>query len=111
MLEAFVILSVVSLVFLVMAVLILSGKGDSLIAGYNTASREAQDVYDKRRVRILVGVLLIVIGLTLPAFGFLLVRGYKELVMVAFPVTAFVIIAAAFTTANFWVKKKNKKNK
>ena len=109
MLEAFVILSVVSLVFLVMAVIIMSGKGDSLIAGYNTASREAQDVYDKRRVRILVGVLLIVIGLALPAFGYLLVCGYNEFVMVAFPATAFVIIAAAFPTAHFWAKKKDKK--
>ena len=109
MLEAFVILSVVSLVFLVMAVIIISGKGDSLIAGYNTASREAQDVYDKRRVRILVGVSLIVIGLALPAFGYLLVCGSKEFVMVAFPATAFVIIAAAFTIAHFWAKKKDKK--
>ena len=73
MLGAFVILGVVSLLLLIMAIIILSGKGDSLIAGYNTASREAQDVYDKRRVRILVGVLLIVIGLVLPAFGLLLI--------------------------------------
>lgn len=109
MLEAFVILSVVSLVLLVMAIIILSGKGDSMIAGYNTASREVQDVYDKRRVRILVGVLLIVIALVLPVFGFLLIRGYKEAVLVAFPVTAFVIIAATFTIAHFWAKKKEKK--
>ena len=108
MLEAFVILSVVSLIFLVMAVVILRGKGDSLIAGYNTASREAQDVYDKRRVRILVGALLIVIAVLMPAFGLLLVFGYKELVMVAFPAAVFVIIAAVFTAAHFWVKKKGK---
>ncbi len=108
MLETFVILSVVSLIFLVMAVIILSGKGDSLIAGYNTASREAQDVYHKRRVRILVGVLLIVISLALPLFGYLLIRGYKEVVMVALPATAFVIITAAFVAAHFWVKKKDK---
>lgn len=108
MLETFVILSAVSLILLVMAVIILSGKGDSLIAGYNTASREAQDVYDKRRVRILVGILLIVIGLALPLFGFLLIRGYKEIVMVALPATAFVIITAAFIAAHFWAKKKDK---
>jgi hypothetical protein len=106
MLEAFVILSGVSLVLLIMAVVILIGKGDSLIAGYNTASRKAQDVYDKRRVRILVGVLLITIALLLPAFGLLLVYGYKEVVMTAFPATAFVLITAAFVISHFWVKKK-----
>ena len=108
MLGAFVILGVVSLVLLIMAIIILSGKGDSLIAGYNTASREAQDVYDKRRVRILVGVLLIVIGLVLPAFGLLLIIGYKDLVLVAFPATAFIIVAATFATAHLWAKKRDK---
>ena len=108
MLGAFVILGVVSLVLLIMAIIILSGKGDSLIAGYNTASREAQDVYDKRCVRILVGVLLIVIGLVLPAFGLLLILGYKDLVLVAFPATAFIIVAATFATAHLWAKKRDK---
>ena len=108
MLGAFLILGVVSLVLLIMAIIILSGKGDSLIAGYNTASREAQDVYDKRRVRILVGVLLIVIGLVLPAFGLLLILGYKDLVLVAFPATAFIIVDATFATAHLWAKKRDK---
>ncbi len=106
MFEAFIILSGVSLVLLVMAVVILIGKGDSLIAGYNTASRKAQEVYDRKRVRILVGVLLIAIAIALPVFGLLLVYGYKEVVMTAFPATAFVLIAAAFTVSHFWVKKK-----
>lgn len=101
-------MGVVSLLLLIMAIIILSGKGDSLIAGYNTASREAQDVYDKRRVRILVGVLLIVIGLVLPAFGLLLILGYKDLVLVAFPATAFIIVAATFATAHLWAKKRDK---
>ena len=106
MLEAFIILSGVSLVLLVMAVIILIGKGDSLIAGYNIASRKAQEVYDKRRVRILVGMLLIAIAVVLPAFGLLLVYGYKEIVMTAFPAAAFVLITATFTLLHFWVKKK-----
>jgi hypothetical protein len=107
MLEAFVVLSVISIVLLVMAVLILIGKGDSLIAGYNTASREAQQVYDKRRVRVLVGVLLVIVATALPLFGILLVLGFKEVVLVALPVTAFILVAATFTTAHFWAKKKD----
>lgn len=108
MFEAFVILGVVSVILIVMAVLILIGRGDSLIAGYNTASREAQQAYDKRRVRILVGVLLIIVALVLPLFGILLVFGYKEIVLVALPVTAFVLVTGTFTMAHFWAKKKGK---
>lgn len=109
MLAAFIILSVVSLILVVLAIIIFIGKGDALIAGYNMASREAQEAYDKRRVRIIVGVLLLVIALCLPAFGILLTLGFKELVLVAFPATAFVLVAATFTTAHFWAKKKEKK--
>ena len=106
MLEAFIILSVVSLLIIVMAVMILIGRGDSLIAGYNTASRKTQDAYHRKRVRIIIGVLLLIVGLSLPAFGILLTLGYKELVMTLFPATVFVLVAATFTTAHFWAKKK-----
>ena len=109
MLAAFIILSVVALILVVMAVLILIGKGASLIAGYNMASREAQDAYDRRRLRIVIGVLLLLVALSLPAFGILLALGFRELVLVAFPVTAFVLDAATFTTAHCWAKKKGKK--
>jgi len=109
MLEAFIILSVISLAIIAMAVMILMGKGDSLIAGYNAASREAQNMYDRRRVRIIVGVLLILIALSLPAMGILMALGYKEIVMLVFPALAFVLIAATFTIAHFWAKKRDKK--
>lgn len=109
MLAAFIILSIVALILVVMAVLILIGKGDSLIAGYNMASREAQDAYDRRRLRIVIGVLLLLVALSLPAFGILLALGFRELVLVAFPATAFVLVAATFTTAHCWAKKKEKK--
>ena len=106
MLEAFIILAIISVILIVMAILILIGKGDKLIAGYNTASREAQNVYDRRRVRILVGVLLILVALSMPAFGILLALGYKELFMTLFPVVVFLLVAGTFTVAHFWAKKK-----
>ena len=108
MLVAFVVLCLTALVLIIMAIAILIGKGDSLIAGYNTASRDAQNVYHKSRVRIIVGTLLILVALSLPAFGLLLALGYKELVLIAIPATAFVLITATFIVAHFWAKKKDK---
>lgn len=108
MLVAFVVLCLTALVLIIMAIAILIGKGDSLIAGYNTASRDAQNVYHKSRVRIIVGTLLILVALSLPAFGLLLALGYKELVLIAISATAFVLITATFSVAHFWAKKKDK---
>ena len=108
MLVAFVVLCLTAFVLIIMAIAILIGKGDSLIAGYNTASRDAQNVYHKSRVRIIVGTLLILVALSLPAFGLLLALGYKELVLIAIPATAFVLITATFSVAHFWAKKKDK---
>jgi len=105
MFEAFVILSVVSLILLIMAIVILMGKGDRLIAGYNNASRQSQGDYRQGRVRILIGVLLILIALLLPTFGVLLVLGYKELVLTTLPATAFVLVTATFALGHFWAKK------
>ena len=36
----FILLLIISLIVLVLAVIILSGKGDNLIAGYNTSTKE-----------------------------------------------------------------------
>jgi len=108
---AFIILCLVSLSIVGIAVTILMGKGDSLIAGYNTASRATQDTYDRRRVRIVVGVLLVLIALLLPVFGILLTLGYKELVKYGLPAAAVILIAATFITAHFWAKKKDDQKK
>ena len=102
---AFIILCLVSLSFIVMAVIILMGKGDSLIAGYNIASRQSRNVYRQKRLRIIVGVLLILVALALPTFGILLALGYKELVATVFPATAFVLFTGTLTAAHFWAKK------
>ena len=109
MFVAFVVLCLVALALIIMAAVIIMGKGDSLIAGYNTASSEAQKAYHKPRVRIIVGILLIVVALSLPIFGVLLTLGYKELVMIAFPATAFVFITATFCASHFWAKKREKR--
>ena len=106
MLVAFIILCVCSLLFVMAAVMIILGKGDDMIVGYNLASRKTQEKYNRRRLRIMVGCLLLLIAAALPLTGYLLAQGHKEVVMTIFPPAAFALIAGAFTIGHFWVRKK-----
>ena len=51
---------VFAVMFLVLAVIFLMGKGDMLIAGYNTASEEERKTIDIKRLRIVMAVLMVV---------------------------------------------------
>ncbi len=108
MLTAFIILSVISLLIVVVAVVIMLGRGDDFIVGYNIASKKTRGMYDIRRVRVIVGVLLMLIAMALPAIAAMLIMGYKELVMTTLPAIVFVLIAATFTASHLWAKKKSK---
>lgn len=52
--------------FVVLGVVILAGKGDFLIAGYNTASKEERDKVNIKRLRLLIAVLLFLCGALKP---------------------------------------------
>lgn len=108
MLTAFIILSVISLLIVVVAVVIMLGRGDDFIVGYNIASKKTRNMYDIRRVRVIVGVLLMLIAMALPAIAAMLIMGYKELVMTTLPAIVFVLIASTFTASHLWAKKKSK---
>ena len=108
MLTAFIILSVISLLIVVVAVVIMLGRGDDFIVGYNIASKKTRDMYDIRRVRVIVGVLLMLIAMAWPAIAAMLIMGYKEWVMTTLPAIVFVLIAATFTASHLWAKKKSK---
>lgn len=47
---------IIGIVFIVFAVIILMGKGDKLIAGYNTASEEERQQINIKRLRLLVAI-------------------------------------------------------
>jgi hypothetical protein len=94
---------VIAIVFLVFAVIFLMGKGDKLIAGYNTASEEEKKKVDIKRLRILMAILSVITA------GFVSIQPYmandpKEQmwgVFIFFLVTFLFIILA-----NTWAKKK-----
>jgi len=46
---------IIVILFAVMSILILSGKGNFLIAGYNTASKEEKEKYNIKRLNHIVG--------------------------------------------------------
>lgn len=80
--------------------LILSGKGDVLIAGYNTASKEEREKVNIKRVRLLVAVLLFLCGALMPLLTVELMGGLAY---------AFIILVASFVVvylANTWAMKK-----
>ena len=97
-------LAAMAVLFATMGIVILIGKGDNLIAGYNTASKEEWAKYDIKRLRGLIGGLLLVLA---PAM-FLL---YGEPSMgrsFAFASLVLVLSIVVVILANTWAKKKSK---
>jgi hypothetical protein len=54
--------SIIAAILVVIGVIILAGKGDMLIAGYNTASEEEKQKVNIKRLRLLIGGLLVVMA-------------------------------------------------
>ena len=98
-----VVLVILALVFAVMGILILVGKGDNLIAGYNTASREEREKIDIKRLRVLVGGLLIVLAPLM-----ILLLGNETMASAgSFGAIVFVLCIVVVILANTWAKKKS----
>lgn len=64
------ILWVICAVMVLFSLLLLSGRGSFLIAGYNTASPEEKARYDEKKLCRIVGSCLLVIALLLFVMGF-----------------------------------------
>ena len=92
-----------AIVFLVLAIVFLIGKGDKLIAGYNTASEEEKKEVNIKRLRILMAILSVITAgfvSVLPVIG----DNSKGQMGVGF---VFILVAMIFIIlANTWAKKK-----
>lgn len=94
---------IVLAVFLViMAIVILAGKGDWLIAGYNTASKEEKETVNVKRLRLIVGLLMLVIAPML----FMLGEHTDKISGLIFAGIVIVLTTVAIILANTWAKKK-----
>ena len=89
--------------FIVLAVIFLMGKGDKLIAGYNTASEEEKKEVHILRLRILMAIISVITAAyvsILPIIGNN-VKAHMGALAVFFLVTIIFVILA-----NTWAKKK-----
>lgn len=99
-----VVLIIVAALLLIIGIIILIGKGDNLIAGYNTASKEERAKYDIKRLRGLIGGLLIAMAPMM-----LLLAGEPSTEKVwSFTALVLVVCIVVVILANTWAKKKTK---
>lgn len=99
------IISIIALAFIVMAVLILSGKGDGMIAGYNTASEEERAQVNVKRLRLVLANVLILMAVAIP-MPVLMGRPNDVRLHLCMGGGIMVIALVAVILANTWCRKK-----
>lgn len=88
-----------SALFLVLALVVYFGKGDNLIAGYNTASEQERAQYNIKRLRLIIALLLLL------SAGFVLTLLYFPYIsLIAGPIFIIVTLICV-VLANTWAKK------
>lgn len=97
-----IIVIVIAVLLLVMGIVILIGKGDNLIAGYNTASQEERAKYNIKRLRGLIGGFMI----ALAPMMLLLAVGPAPTSVLAFSSLVVFFSIIIVILANTWAKKK-----
>ena len=96
---------VIIVIMFVLGMVILSGKGDSLIAGYNTASEEERREVNIKRLRIVVAGICILSPVVISLPVFIGKEGDTSLhLFTAFCVFLMTIIVVIL--ANTWCKRK-----
>ncbi|WP_288286903.1 DUF3784 domain-containing protein [uncultured Prevotella sp.] len=87
--------SIIAAILVVIGVIILAGKGDMLIAGYNTASEEEKEKVNIKRLRLLIGGLSVIIA------SLCFIPNDENDVSLVVVLTIIVLVLA-----NTWAKKK-----
>ena len=96
-----VILSGVSLFLLLLAVAIITGRGDGLIAGYNTAKEEKRNQFNLKRLRAMVATLIMI---TVAFIWLVPLLGDSAILWMLLILFCLYVICAIL--ANTWCKKK-----
>ena len=88
-----------AVLFLVLALVVYFGKGDWLIAGYNTASEKERAQFNIKRLRLIITLLML-----LSAVFVVVLLYFPYISIVATPI--FVVITLiGVVLANTWAKK------
>ena len=94
---------VFSILFIVLAIILLMGKGDMLIAGYNSASEEERNKIDIKRLRIVMVILMVI---TAVFCAILPLIGNNKTSQLAAAGIFIAITIVGIIVANTWAKKK-----
>lgn len=89
-----------ALISLFVAVILFTGKGDILIAGYNTASKEEKEKCNIKRLRFLVGSIFILLTCLMA------LRDMDIMGRGLFIVSTLLLVIATLILANTWAMKK-----
>ena len=91
----------ISIILIGIVILLMVGKGDWLIAGYNTASAEKKRSYNIKRLRIALAttMLLVALAINIPVLGVCGIRD-KE-VAIAIVLVCFVYMIVGNTWCKF----------
>lgn len=92
-----------SILFIVLAVIFLIGKGDMLIAGYNTASEEERKEVNIHRLRQLMAIICVITAGFCGLLSYIVEDTGKTLIA-TFIFIVFIIVFVIL--ANIWAKKK-----
>ena len=97
-----IVLIIIAAIMAIMGIIVLIGKGDNLIAGYNTASKEEREQYHIKRLRGLIGGLLVVLA----PMTVLMLREESMTATWSFVGLTFILTIIVVVLANTWAKKK-----
>ncbi len=89
---------VLCVVFLILSVILLSGHGAWLIAGYNTAPDEKKEKYDGEKMSRAAGVLMLfvaVLAAGLGAAGYFVEAGKVQEKFMLIPAAVFIVLLIA----------------
>ena len=92
-----------TILFIPLTLLILSGRGDNLIAGYNTASQKEREQFNIKRLRLVIANILLA---TLILFWIPFLMNDKELYKYIVLVGMFPVCFIGIILANTWAKIK-----
>lgn len=87
----------VTALLVVMGIVILLGKGDMLISGYNTASPEERAQYNIRRLRLVMGIGIIAVAGVVLLDAFFNTRWF--IIATMLPISILIVILS-----NTWAK-------
>ena len=86
-----------------MSIIIAFGKGDDLIAGYNTASKEEKEMVNVKRLRLLTSLFLLFAGVFILTMSYTAQKQTLQYLMIA---GFFAVFIVYLILANTWCKKK-----